>query len=264
MNRFKALILAGVCTAALGAVPAAAEEMASTSSAFGSLTGGYSNLDASGFSADIYFANLTVGAKLWDTAWNLQGELGWEASDFDTGTEFDAFNVGGGVFSRHSTDYAFGAGVNWHGVTSNVVFASDLDFTTYGVFGEFYLDKFTLGGSLFGIDSDFSDGWGGQIDGAYYICDQMALRASYRHVDLDSLGDTGTIRLGGEYKLNDSGLAFGLNYEHLEFRGGGGDADIYGAQLKLRFGDGGGNILMDRDRAGAVDMRMTVPIRQTF
>ncbi len=262
MKNLKTLILAGVCAAALS-MPAMADEAATetTSGPFASLSGGYADLDANGAGADLYFVDLSVGAGLWDTNWNLQGQLGWEALDFSFGLEFDNFTPGLSVFTRDSSHHAFGGGFVWHGVSSN--FFGDFDFTNYGVFGEFYLDKFTLGGGIFAMDGESFEGWGGQIDGTYYVCDSALLRAFYRHHDVDNASDTsGAIGLSAEYKIEGSALSFGLNYEHIDAFGT--DADMIGGQLKFRFGDGGGDVLMTRDRNGAIDTRLETSIRHVF
>lgn len=263
MKNLKTLILAGVCAAAL-AVPAMADEAATTSNVsgvFASLSGGYADIDYDFFGGDDYSLDLAVGAMLWDTDWALQGQLGWEATDYDFGSEIDIFTPGLSVFTRDPSRYAFGAGFVWHGLSTT---GSDSDVTTYGVFGEFFAEQFTIGGGLHLVDGDGVEGWGGQVDGSWYICDNAALRAKYRWIDFDGAPDTtGVLGASIDYKLDDSALTFSAYYEHLDSLFGI-DADILGGRISFRFGGSDSNVLMERDRNGTIDTRLDIKSRYLF
>lgn len=263
MKNLKTLVLAGACAAALS-VPAMADEAASASNVsdvFASLSGGYADIDYDFFGGDDYFVDLAVGAKLWDTNWALQGQLGWEATDYDFGAELDVFTPGLSVFTRDPSRYAFGAGFVWHGLSTTT---SDSDVTTYGVFGEFYHERFTIGGGLHAFDGEAFEGWGGQIDGSWYMCDNAALRGKYRWIDIDGAPDTvGVFGASVDYKLDDSALTFSAFYEHVDSALGL-DGDILGGRLSFRFGGSDSNVLMERDRNGTIDTRLEIDARHVF
>ncbi|HRE61896.1 MAG TPA: hypothetical protein PL096_12380 [Micropepsaceae bacterium] len=263
MKNLKTLVLAGACAAALS-VPAMADEAASASNVsdvFASLSGGYADIDYDFFGGDDYFVDLAVGAKLWDTNWALQGQLGWEATDYDFGSEVDSFTPGLSVFTRDPSRYAFGAGFVWHGLSSS---GSDSDVTTYGAFGEFFANQFTIGGGLHVIDGDAFEGWGGQIDGSWYMCESAALRAKYRWIDIDGAPDTiGVLGASVDYKLEGSALTFSAFYEHIDSAISL-DGDVFGGRLSFRFGGSDSEVLMERDRNGTIDTRLEIETRHVF
>lgn len=268
MRNLKSIILASVCAAALS-VPALADEAgealadaSSTKLVYATLTGGWLSADFDGFDGDVFFGYLSGGFRISETGWNMQVDVGMDSTSIDVGPELDNYSAGLSIFMRDSSSHAFGLGFDRQAITSNVF--SSFNWINTGAFGEYYTDTFTVGGALFLIDGDLIEGWGGQIDGSWYLADNAALRGKFRWNDVDGAPDTSTVfGLSGDYQFDFSPLVFGVDYEHVNGFGGN-DSDFLGVHFSWRVGGSSSDVMMDRDRNGTIDTRMTTAVREIF
>ncbi|HRK72338.1 MAG TPA: hypothetical protein PLA85_12175 [Micropepsaceae bacterium] len=269
MRNLKSFILASACAAAM-AMPAMADEAAeasvtpaSANLVYASFTGGWLSADFDGFDGDVFYGFLSGGFRISESGWNMQADLGQDSTSLDVGPELDNFSIGLSLFMRDSNAHALGAAVERQAITSNVF--SSAHWLNYGVFGEYYSGDFTVGGALFLIDGDLIEGWGGQIDGSWYICDNAALRGKFRWNDVDGAPDTSTVfGLSAEYQFSYfAPLVFGVDYEHVEGFSSN-SSDLLGVHFTWRVGGSSSDVMMDRDRNGTIDTRMTTSVREIF
>jgi hypothetical protein len=143
---------------------------------------------------------------------------------------------------------AFGG---WVGLAHADSSGGDAD--AWGLGGEYaqFFGQSTLVGSLgYATDDDNDvDVWG--FSGEYRIFASENLRfdigAGWANIDDGISDDDGTfIGAGVEYRFANSPFSIGASYSNVDL-GGGGDADVIGATLRMDFGN---DSLLSRDRTG--------------
>jgi hypothetical protein len=190
----------------------------------------------------------------------------------------DNSHFGGALFWRDPSYAALGVTGSW---VNQDVFSKDSDVFRVGVFGEFYLDNITLGGSVhyfngelvdFGVFSADQDGFELAAYGRYYATPDLSLmlRGDFLLSQIDGSNQGGDGDVDGwaitgeaEYLAWDKGLSVfgGVRYAQRSLEPDQGDQEldiddtqVY-AGLKFYFGQDGS--LMDRQRTGVVDNTST-------
>lgn len=186
-------------------------------------------------------------------------------------------HFGGALFWRDPSYAALGVSGSWVNQNS---FSKDADIFRVGLFGEFYLDNITLGGSAYYFNGDFGqfgpddvdqDGFELAAYARYYATPDLSLMlrgdALFSDItgdeDSDASVDGWAVTGEAEYLAWDKGLSIfgGVRYaertvepdnfdEEIDIH----DTQIY-AGLKFYFGQDG--TLMDRQRTGVVDNTST-------
>lgn len=227
---------------------------------------------ATTFSADIFsgfgkasgsVSNYSFGGAAlvsWD---KLQTQVG--ISDMHTSVSpfsFDLIKFDADVFVRDRKGVV-GLSLGTHsfqkgGASGIFTFLGNASTTSYGAFGEWYLNpdvtvKFS-GGGYSGDAKGFYMG----TDAAWYLTPSIALDVGYHYLRANSVGNQSTINLGVEYMpWQNLPLSIGVNYSHVSVSPGG-TGSIYGLTLKYRFGTSG--TLLTRDRSGPVSWNGAMPI----
>lgn len=212
--------------------------------------------------------------------YNHQGDAGNLGKiDLDD-VDADNSHIGGAMFWRDPSYAAAGISASW---VSQDVLTKDSDNFRVGAFGEFYLDSFTLGGSVHyfngevinvgPIDID-QDGFELAAWGRFYATPDLSLMvrgdALFSDIDVPNAITNDDVTVNGwaitgeaEYLAWDQGLSVfgGLRYaqraldvDNSDFDVDVDDTQVY-AGLKFYFGQSGS--LMDRQRTGAVDNTST-------
>jgi len=203
------------------------------------------------------------------------GEI--DGSTFDKDVDGANSHFGGALFWRDPSYAALGVTGSW---VNQDVLSKDADIFRVGLFGEFYLENFTLGGSAHYFNGDFvdfgpfsadQDGFELAAYGRFYATPDLSLMlrgdALFSDVEGDEADDTSVdgwaITGEAEYLAWDKGLSVfgGVRYaeRNLEGDDSNQEIDIHDTQvfagLKFYFGQDG--TLMDRQRTGVVDNTST-------
>lgn len=199
--------------------------------------------------------------------------LGFETTEYDSGGEFDAYNLGATIvhgLSGNMTIQAdgrttlqdWGSSEDSHGYAAAHL-SWDLGGWDAGVIGglaNYYGD----GGTVFGgeartafgnfsvdgsiiltdfLDNDYS-GWTTRVGGAYFFSPNMAVNANIATTDIDaSFGDyeIDEMSIGGAYQFA-NGVALNINYTNSDYDNNGGSNESDAFRIGARFNFGGGSL----------------------
>jgi len=244
----KKVLLASVATLALAAISTTA-----SASVSGTLGGSYAN-DTSSSGADIWNIDGSLTGMF---SGNWGAEVAGSYHNVSGGGSIDIWNIGGSVFWA-GTKGRIAATVNYDDFS---IPGSDLNFTTYGVGGEWWASpSITVAAKGGGTNASISGCSGCSANGGYagamlkgYIMPNLALSGSVDYFDISGGHETDeTIRaewlwsntmplsIYGGYQHIDSGLFFGASQ------------DVVFVGLKFYFGGAGGASLVDRQRNGSL------------
>lgn len=177
-----------------------------------------------------------------------------------SGSDVNLWGIGGSLFWAPA-NWRAGANVNFNTADEDGI---DLDITSYGVFGEFFVsDYFTVGAKGGGVSatlggfgySDSESGFyvGGALTG--YVMPNLAISGKIDHVDLSDIDtDTTSYGIGAEFLVSQMvPVSIFGGYTHSEVSVGGfnGDGDTWSIGVRL-YTNGNGVTLVERHRNGAV------------
>lgn len=216
---------------------------------------------------------------------NVQADFAYYNHQGDAGNlgkinldDYDADNshLGGALFWRDPSYAAAGVSASW---VSQDVLSKDQDVFRVGVFGEFYLENFTLGANAYYFNGDFADlgvfdtdqdGFELAAYARFYATPDLSLMLRGDGLFSSVNGDEGldadvngwAVTGEAEYLAWDKGLSIfgGVRYAERTIEPDRSDdidvddTQVY-AGLKFYFGQDG--TLMDRQRTGAVDNTST-------
>jgi hypothetical protein len=239
--RLSRSVLAGSAVAA--AVFASSAQAAAPNGFVGTFSGDYANTNYSGGgdNADTWGLNGAgaVGLGMNDLAAQINGS--WHrvsVNSFDA----DIWNVGGSVF--WAPGYGrFGPSVSYTSVNFNDLSGVDAHATTYGLFGEFFVnDQFTVGVKGGGTDgkwnvSGFGSGssTGGYIGGELtgYAMPNLAIKANIDYVDVGGIHVT-DYGVNAEYLFSETTpISVYGGYTRTELTNGLGHGDTFTIGLKF-------------------------------
>ncbi len=203
---------------------------------------------------------------------NMQADVAYYAHSADLALDdedLDQTNthLGGAVFFRDPASWAAGVGASWIGED---IGGKDVDVFRVGLFGEFYLDVFTLGASAHYYNKDWfdekdEDGFELAAWGKFYATPDLAFTVRgdglFGDFDFPEIGggidfDGYAITGDGEYLVWDQGLSLfaGARYAERELKDKEGyeldDFQVFGG-IKFYFGHDG--TLIERQRTGTID-----------
>ena len=267
----KNILLASVCTAIAGAVPFS-PAMADAPVGFaGTLSGMYSTSQLKGAGADSSANSYGIngsgafGFGIPDFAAQIDGSYGHIGTH---GNDADLWGIGGSVFWANALGRA--GGTITYNKTTLLGSASGFDFdnTTYGIFGEYYInDMLTVGGKggWFKVSDNFSSGCGGEgsscsdsADGNYiggiltgYVMPDVALSGAIDYLSFDN-GHITSYSVGGEYLFSEMLPVSGfISWTNTQISDGGPHENTWMFGLKYYFNDNG-STLKDRQRNGTL------------
>ncbi len=247
--RFTMLLLG---TAAILATSANATDWTGFS---GALTGGYDYSDVKGVGNNAYTFGGQANYAVPDSHLNVQGlvsysELRSQRVPLDTWTS-------GGAITWRNDAYAFGVNGNYQ--TERAV-GNNINYGTYGVFGEWYpVADLTLrarGGGISGGFAQFNkDGGYYGVGANYYVLPQLALKTDFSYTTLGSLHWT-DFEIGPEYMpLEGVPVSLAADYTHEDVGYVGTPTHSDGVMVRLTWHLGDGNSLAAFDRSGPLDAR---------
>lgn len=233
------------------AMPALAQDL----NLNGNVSADYQNLDGHGSDARSWNGQ---GSVVTDTGTlgglNLQGDLGY-GRVITSPSDFDRWTIGADAIWRNPSQYALGAAVQSTKLEAD---GANEQVTSYGGFGQYYLDAITLdakaglfnGGRSF--DGVYYGGGGTLYAGPNLGMSARIDRTQFNdvHVNDTDYGFKAEYLLGGVLG-NATPLSVYGGYTRTNidaFRNN--DANVWLAGLKLYFGQGS---LQDQQRGGAVD-----------
>jgi len=256
-------LLAGCAIAA--AFVASSAQAAAPNGFAGTFSADYANTDYSGGggNADTWGLN---GAGAFDLGMNdLGGEINGSYHRVSVDS-FDAniWNIGGSVF--WAPGYGrFGPTISYTTVNFNDISGVDAHATTYGLFGEFFVnDMFTIGVkgggtdgkwniSGFGSGSETGGYVGGELTG--YAMPNLAIKGNVEYVEVGGVHVT-NYGLNAEYLVSEETpiSVFG-GYTRTDLSNGAGHGDTWMVGLKFYVGPGN---LVTRHRTGTLGSLGTV------
>ena len=219
----------------------------------GTVTGGYNYANGSGVSSNAYNVGGAVNYAVPDSNLNVQGMVDYSENKA-LHVPADTWTSGGAITWRQS-DMAFGFAGDYN--TTNL-YQQNLDYGTYGVFGEWYgnigVNPITLRLSGGGITGTFAglDRDGGYFGGGatYYVLPQFSLHADASYNTVSSLHWT-TYELGATYLPVDTlPVTVSAAFVHDDIRNTGQVVHSDGLMVRLAWHLGEGNSLVDFDRNG--------------
>ncbi len=204
---------------------------------------------------------------------NAQADVAYHAHSAEVEFDDDDWpqtdtHIGGALFFRDPASWAGGVGASW--ITEDID-SVNYDVFRLGLFGEFYLDAFTLGASVHyynfdGFEEKDEDGFELAAWGKFYATPDLAftLRGDVLLAEVEFSGEEGdldgfAITGEGEYLVWDQGLSLflGARYADRDFDVDDEDfsLDVEDFQVfgGVRFYFGHDGTLIERQRTGTVD-----------
>jgi hypothetical protein len=221
----------------------------------GTLTEGYDYSDLNGVGNNTYTFGGEANYAVPDSHLNVQGllaysELKSQHVPLDTWTS-------GGALTWRDTDFAVGVGGNYH---SQRAVGNDINYGTYGVFGEWYpTQDLTLrarAGGISGGGSTFSkDGGYYGLGANYYVLPELAFKTDFSYATLGPLHWT-NFEVGPEVMPFDGipvSLSAAYTHQNIGYYGQPSHSDGLMVRLTWHIGEGGS--LAEFDRNGPLDAR---------
>jgi hypothetical protein len=258
--RFTMLLLG---TAAVLATSANATDWTGFS---GTLTGGYDYSDVRGIGADTYMFGGEANYAIAGTPLAVQGGAEYSEARSQQ-TPRQTWTSGGALTWR---DPAFAIGVSGNYNSQHVRFGNGSNYSTYGVFGEWYpTSDLTLrargGGISGGYNGYTKDGGYYGVGANYYVIPQIALKSDFSYASLGAL-HWSDFSVGPEYMPFDGvpvSLSAAYTYQNVGYFG----RKYYsnGVMMRLVWHVGEGSSIADVDRNGPLDARsVNLPINALF
>jgi len=266
----KSILYASVCAAVAVAMPLSPALADAPVGFAGTLTGMYGNSFLKGAGTDSSLDSYGIsgsGAYGFDIP-NFAAEIDGSYGHIGThGNDADTWSIGGSIFWASAIGRVGGTGSYSRVELLGSGSGDQLDTSTYGAFGEYYLnDMITFGvkGGWFHATAGFS-GCGGEgsscgssatgnyFGGAatWYAIPDVALWTAVDYLTFDS-GNFTTYSLGGEYLFSEmlpiSGFA---SWSNTQISSGGGHENTFLFGFKYYFNNNG-STLKDRQRNGTL------------
>jgi hypothetical protein len=230
---------AAALLAAFAAAPAA---MAYTGHADASYaTDDDGNVDTIGVGAVVAFDANALGVQLDFDYANSSGDDGFGDSDF--------VGIGGHVYTQNNK-YLIGGYAGYNNVSPDD--GDDFDSWMVAAEGQYYLDRTTLGATVFYNETDAAgdpSATGVQGDVKHFYGDNFAVGANLGWASFDSdFGDDDgwSAGVGAEYQLASTPVSFFGGWQHSDSDDGD-ELDVLGVGARWNFG---GQSLFDRNRSG--------------
>jgi hypothetical protein len=255
----KSILLASAGALAL----CAALSSAASADVSGTISGSYAN-DTDGGSDGLWNLGGSLTGKF-SPDWGVEATGGYHSFDVGAGSNLDIWNVGGSVFWSGMQGRLAGT-VNYYSTSNSGL---DLNVTSYGAGGEWYLGPNFTVAVKGGGDSVSAGSGGGNANGGYaggmlqwYAMPDLSLSGAVDYAEIGGLNTTSeTVK--AEWMFSHSmPLSIYGGYEHEDLsNSGGGAGNLFFVGLKFYFnGSTGGGSLVDRQRNGSLGYIAETPV----
>ncbi len=257
----RTMLLVAASVAAISALAATSAQAAPVVMT-GDIDASYGNTSYHGVNFNDWGINGDVVAPI-GSMWAVQGNLGYNSLERSNFNENTTYGVASG-FAALNQGRA-GASVGYGQLS---VPGSHVDVTTYGVFGDWYVNKFVTlsarGGGLStsgGGSTGSNDYVGGQVVG--YALPDLALTGTVDSFKVQDVTQT-QYSVGGEWLVSHQvPVSVSVAYTGTNLKAGGTTVNLntYTAGLHLYFGGGS---LRDHQRSGAEGWGASAPVQYLF